>query len=59
VIPEAFEMVERGFVTEPDFQEFTFTNAARLHTRNNPDFFKGTAVEQAVADELGLKAPLP
>ena len=58
VIPEAFEMVERGFVTEQDFREFTFTNAARLHTRNNPDFFKGTVVEQAVANELGLKTAL-
>ena len=34
-------------------------NAATLHTRNNPDFFKGTVVEQAVTDELGLKTPLP
>ena len=56
VIPEAFEMVEKGFVTEQDFREFTFANAARLHTRNNPDFFKDTVVEQAVADELGLKS---
>jgi predicted TIM-barrel fold metal-dependent hydrolase len=55
VIPEAFEMVEKGFVTEEDFREFTFTNAARLHTRNNPNFFKGTGVEHAVASELGLK----
>jgi hypothetical protein len=55
VIPEAFEMVEKRFVTEQDFREFMFTNAARLHTRNNPNFFKGTVVEQAVADELGLK----
>lgn len=55
VIPEAFEMVERGWVTEQDFREFTFTNAARLHTRNNPNFFKGTAVEHAVAEELGLR----
>jgi predicted TIM-barrel fold metal-dependent hydrolase len=54
VIPEAFEMVEKGLVTEQDFREFTFVNAARLHTRNNPDFFKGTVVERAVADELGL-----
>src|SRR5262245_35633504 len=54
VIPEAFEMVEKGFVTEQDFREFTFVNAARLHTRNNPHFFKGTVVERAVADELGL-----
>lgn len=53
VIPEAYEMVEKRHVTEQDFREFTFTNAARLHTRNNPAFFKGTVVEQAVQAELG------
>jgi predicted TIM-barrel fold metal-dependent hydrolase len=58
VIPEAFENVEKGFMTEQDFREFTFTNAARLHTRNNPNFFKGTVVEQEVARELGRKTPL-
>jgi predicted TIM-barrel fold metal-dependent hydrolase len=58
VIPEAFELVEKGLMTEQDFREFTFTNAARLHTRNNPGFFKGTVVEQAVAKELGLQMPL-
>jgi predicted TIM-barrel fold metal-dependent hydrolase len=57
VIPEAYEMVERGFVTEQDFREFTFGNAARLHTRNNPNFFTGTVVEQAVASELPAAAP--
>ena len=57
VIPEAFEMVEKGFVTDQDFREFTFTNAARLHTRNNRDFFKGTVVERAVRDELGVESP--
>ena len=55
VIPEAYEAVEKGYMTDQDFREFTFTNAARLHTRSNPAFFKGTAVEQAVAGELGLK----
>ena len=59
VIPEAFEMIEKGFVTEQDFREFTFSNAATLHTRNNPNFFKGTVVERAVAEELGLKAAMP
>ncbi len=57
VIPEAYEMVERKYVTDQDFREFTFTNAARLHTRNNADFFKGTVVEKAVADELKRKQP--
>jgi hypothetical protein len=54
VIPEAFELVEKGFVTEQGFREFTFTNAARLHTGTNRNFFKGTVVEQAVAQELDL-----
>ena len=45
-------------MTAEDFREFTFTNAARLHTRNNPGFFNGTVIEQAVVDELGLKKPL-
>jgi hypothetical protein len=49
-------MVEKGHVTEQDFREFTFVNAARLHTRNNPDFFRDTVVEEAVADEIGVPA---
>jgi hypothetical protein len=56
VIPEAYELVEKGFVNAQDFREFTFSNAARLHTRNNPGFFKGTVVEKSVADELDLPA---
>ena len=56
VIPEAYENVEKGYITGQDFREFTFTNAALLHTRNNADFFKGTVVETAVADELSAAA---
>ena len=29
VIPEAYELLERRYVTEQDFREFTFSNAAR------------------------------
>ncbi|MBM4263232.1 MAG: hypothetical protein FJ145_17605 [Deltaproteobacteria bacterium] len=54
VIPEAYELVEHGCINDEDFKEFIFTNAAALHTRNNPNFFKGTVVEKAVAAELGL-----
>src|SRR5439155_378944 len=56
VVPEAFEMVEKGHLTEADFREFTFANAARLHATNNPSFFEGTVVEAAVSEELGQKA---
>ena len=52
-------MVEKGFVTEQNSCEFTFTNAAMLHTRNNLGFFKGTVVEQAIPDELGLERASP
>ena len=54
VVPEAYELIEHKCINEQDFREFTFTNAALLHTRNNPNFFKGTAVEKAVANELQL-----
>ena len=36
-------------ITEGDLREFLFSNPARLHTALNPDFFKGTVVEDAVA----------
>jgi hypothetical protein len=52
VLEEAWEMVEHGLMNEANFREFTFANAARLFAGMNPDFFAGTAVEQAVRDEL-------
>jgi hypothetical protein len=47
-------MVEKGFVTEQDFREFTF-HQCRNAARNKPGFFKDIIVEQAVGDELGLE----
>ncbi len=49
VLEEAHELLEDGLITEDDFRQFVFTNAASLHTGLNPDFFKGTVVEDAVA----------
>jgi hypothetical protein len=49
VLHEAWELVEHGRIDEGDFRQFTFENAARLHTALNPDFFEDTAVEGAVA----------
>ena len=48
VVVEAYELVERGAITDADFRDFTFTNPASLHIGMNPDFFKGTRVEGAV-----------
>jgi len=49
VTEEAFELVERGLITENDFRDFVFTNPARLWTEMNPGFFNGTVVEAQVA----------
>jgi hypothetical protein len=41
--------VEHELISTDNFPEFVFTNAARLHTALNPDFFAGTVVAEAVA----------
>ena len=46
---EAWELVEHGLINEDDFRDFVFVNAVRAKTGVNPDFFKGTVVETAVA----------
>ena len=56
VVVEAYEMVERGLITEQDFRDFTFANPVRLHAGMNPDFFAGTPVEQEAATELRATA---
>jgi len=48
VLEEAHELVEHGLIDEAEFREFTFVNPALVHARMNPDFFTGTAVEDAV-----------
>ncbi len=52
VTAEAFEAVAHGCMTEEDFRDFVFANPIRLWTALNPDFFKGTVVESAVANYL-------
>jgi predicted TIM-barrel fold metal-dependent hydrolase len=49
VLPEAYEMVEKGILTPEQFRKFTFGNVTELLTRADPDFFVGTEVERAVA----------
>jgi len=49
-------MVEHGLISAEDFRAFVFVNPVTLWTDMNPDFFKGTAVEQEVN---GLLATLP
>jgi hypothetical protein len=43
-LPEAYELVEDGFLTEGNFRDFVFANAVRLWGTQNPRFFEGTSV---------------
>lgn len=45
VLPEAWELVEKGLLGESDFRDFTFAYPASHWTAANADFFVGTAVE--------------
>lgn len=47
VLAEAWELVEDGLITEADFRDFTFSNPVGLYSATNPDFFRGTVVEEA------------
>ena len=52
VVPEAYELVEHGLLSEDDFRDFVFANAVRFWGEVNPDFFEGTVVEKAAAEVL-------
>jgi hypothetical protein len=52
VLEEAWELVEHDLICEPAFRRLTFSSTVALHGGTNPDFFKGTIVEEAAAREL-------
>jgi hypothetical protein len=52
VLAETWELVDDELIDENDFSDFAFGNAVRLHGGMNPDFFKGTVVEDAAAKLL-------
>jgi hypothetical protein len=56
VLAEAHEQAEKGLMTEEDFRDFVFTNPATFASRLNPEFFKGTVVEDAVAKMNGKQS---
>jgi predicted TIM-barrel fold metal-dependent hydrolase len=56
-LPEAYELVEDGFITADNFRDFVFENAVRLWGTQNPRFFEGTRVAKEA--EAVLKAARP
>ncbi len=55
-VAEAYELVERGVITDGDFRDLTLVNPVRLHATGNPDFFAGTVCEDAAAIVLAAEA---
>jgi len=53
VLPESYEAVEHGWLSDDDFRDFVFANPARFYTDSNPGFFDGTTVEEPVRALLG------
>ncbi|HEX2828103.1 MAG TPA: amidohydrolase family protein [Burkholderiales bacterium] len=56
-LPEAYELVEDGHITEDDFSDFVFGNAVRLWGTQNPRFFEGTRVAKEAAALLKTSTP--
>jgi hypothetical protein len=52
---EAYELVDEGLIDQRDFRDFVFANPVHAKTDVNPNFFKGTIVEQDVARLLAEK----
>ncbi len=51
ILPEAFEMVERGLIDEADLRRFTFEYPCEFFAGVNPQFFDGTRVEPFLAGD--------
>jgi predicted TIM-barrel fold metal-dependent hydrolase len=58
-LPEAYELVEDGHISEDNFRDFVFANAVRLWGTQNPDFFKGTVIAKEAAAVLAAQQQAP
>jgi predicted TIM-barrel fold metal-dependent hydrolase len=56
VLTEAWTQVSAGIMTPENFRAFTFVNPAMMHLSMNPDYFRGTVVEEAAGKLLKERA---
>jgi predicted TIM-barrel fold metal-dependent hydrolase len=54
ILGEAYELVEKGLISDGDFEDFVFANPVRFYTSVNPDLFAGTRVEKEAARVVAL-----
>jgi hypothetical protein len=48
-LAETWDLVEQGVISGAGFKALVFGNPYRLYTEANPQFFKGTRVEEKLA----------
>ncbi len=58
-LPEAYELVEDGHITEDNFRDFVFENSVRLWGTQNPNFFDGTVVAKEARAVLAAQKQAP
>ena len=56
VVPEAHGLVRKGIMSDEQFKDFTYLNAAAFYTRGDAKFFEGTAVQDDIRVLNGLAA---
>ena len=52
ILSEAWSLVDAKLMDRNDFRDFVFENPAMLHLSMNPDYFKGTCIEEAATTLL-------
>jgi len=52
VVTEAWGIVTTKLITPEDFRALTFVNPAMMHLSMDPDYFKGTVVQDSARDLL-------
>jgi hypothetical protein len=56
VLTEAWTLMQAKLLTPENFRDLTFVNPAMLHLSMNPDYFRGTVIEDA-AEKLLRQTP--
>ena len=56
VLTEAWTLMQAKLLTPENFRDLVFVNPAMLHLSMNPDYFRGTVIEDA-AQKLLRQAP--
>ncbi|MEE8166000.1 MAG: amidohydrolase family protein [Myxococcota bacterium] len=51
-LAEAYELIEKGLLSDEDFEAYCFTNSLELYAGTNPNFFERTVLESAAASAL-------